>query len=134
MPVTEGPFPQRRKGALAVVRVSGCRSRRVTGPGGGQGSCKVVKQAVDLLGCWRRGAAIWCRIWAVASPDRPPDRSDLGRRRVLTMQVEGTAVVQVARLRPLAALTAGQAGQTDFARALPTGLSESGDEGNRTPN
>jgi len=26
----------------------------------GQGSCKVVRQVVDLRGCWRRGAAIRC--------------------------------------------------------------------------
>jgi hypothetical protein len=35
-----------------------------------QGSCKVLRQAVDLLGCRRGEAAIRCRIWAVASTDR----------------------------------------------------------------
>jgi hypothetical protein len=34
-----------------------------------QDSCKVVRQAVDLLGCWRREAAIRCRIGVVASTD-----------------------------------------------------------------
>jgi IS30 family transposase len=59
-----------------------------------QGSCKVVRRAVDLRGCSRTGAAIRRRIWAVASMGRPPDRSDLDRRRVLTMQVECRAVAQ----------------------------------------
>ena len=42
----------------------------------------------------------------------PPGRSDLGRSRVLTIQVECTAVAQEARLRPLAAITPGQAAQS----------------------
>jgi hypothetical protein len=42
----------------------------------------------------------------------PPGRSDLGRSRVLTIQVECTAVAQEARRRPLAAITAGQAAQS----------------------
>jgi hypothetical protein len=83
-----------------------------------QGSCKVVRQAVDLRGCSCAGAAIRARIRAAVSTDRPLGRSDLGRGRVLTMQVEGTAVAQEARLTPLTAITAGQAEQSDFARAL----------------
>ncbi len=51
---------------------------------------------VDLCGCWRKEGAIRCRTWAVASTDRPPDLPDLGRSRVLTMQVERTAVAQEA--------------------------------------
>jgi RNA-directed DNA polymerase len=77
-----------------------------------QGSCKVLRQAVDLLGCRRREATIRCRLRAVASRDRPPSRSDLGRSRVLTIQVECTAVAQEARRRPLAAITAAQAAQS----------------------
>jgi transposase len=38
---------------------------------------------------------------------------------VLTMQVDGTSVVHEAQLRPLAAITAGQAAHVDFARTLP---------------
>jgi hypothetical protein len=38
--------------------------------GGPQGSCKVLRQAVDLLGCRRGEAAIRCRIQAVALTDR----------------------------------------------------------------
>jgi hypothetical protein len=61
-----------------------------------QGSCKVVRQAVDLRECWRGWAATPQQKLAVASTDRPPGRSDLGRSRVLTMQVEGAAVAQEA--------------------------------------
>ena len=49
-----------------------------------QGSCKVVKQGADLPVCWRREAAIRCRIGAVGSTDGPPHRSDLASSRVLT--------------------------------------------------
>jgi hypothetical protein len=59
-----------------------------------------------------REAAIRCRIWAVASTDRPPGRFDLGSRRVLTMQVKGTAVARDAQLRPIVAITVGQAEQS----------------------
>src|SRR3954464_6532280 len=61
-----------------------------------QGSCKVVRQTVDMRKCWRREAATRCRSWAVASTDRPPGRSDLGRSRVLILQVKGEAVAQEA--------------------------------------
>jgi hypothetical protein len=77
-----------------------------------QGSCKVVRQALDLLGCRRRETAIWCRLRAVASKERPPSRSDLDSSQVLTMQVKGTAAAQEARPRPLAAITAVQAAQS----------------------
>ena len=77
-----------------------------------QGPCKVARQPLDLRFFRRREAVIRCRIWAVASIDRPPGRSDLGRSRVLTIQVECTAVAQEARRRPLAAITAGQAAQS----------------------
>jgi DNA invertase Pin-like site-specific DNA recombinase len=66
----------------------------------------------ELRGCWRREAAIRCRVWAVAAPDQSPGRADLGRSRVLTMRVEGTGVTQEARLRPLAAKAAGQTSQS----------------------
>jgi hypothetical protein len=79
---------------------------------GPQGSCKVVRQAVDLLGCRRREAAIRWRLQAVASRDRPPSRSDLEASQVLTEQVKGTGAAQEARPRPLAAITAGQAAQS----------------------
>src|SRR3954468_2666543 len=46
-----------------------------------QGSCKVVRQAVDLLGCRRNEAAIRCRHGAVASRDRPEDALTWGRVR-----------------------------------------------------
>src|SRR3954451_5174271 len=53
----------------------------------GQGPCKVVRHAVDLLGCRRGEAAIRCRLRAVASRHRPPSRSDLGLSQVLTMHL-----------------------------------------------
>src|SRR3954451_619319 len=95
----------------------------VCGPGSeinrwaNQGSCKVVSQAADLAGCWRREAAIRCQPWAAASTARPPGGSDLGRGRVLTVQVKRTAVAQEARRRPMHAITAGQAAKADFATA-----------------
>ncbi len=61
-----------------------------------QGSCKVLRQAVDLRRCWRREAVIRRGISTVTSSDPPPGRSDLCRRRVLTIQVECTAVAQEA--------------------------------------
>src|SRR3954467_3592841 len=77
-----------------------------------RGPCKVVKQAADLLECWRREAAIRCRLRAVASRAGPPSRSDLGSSQVLSMQVKGRTAAQEARPRLLAAITAGQAGQS----------------------
>jgi hypothetical protein len=59
-----------------------------------QGSCKVARRAADLLGCSRREVAIRGRIWAVASTDRRPGRSDLDGSRVLSMQVAGTAALR----------------------------------------
>ena len=77
-----------------------------------QGSCKVVRQAIDLHGCGRREVGSGAELRAVASRDRPPSRSDLGASRVLTTQVKGTAAAQEARPRPLAAITPGQAAQS----------------------
>jgi len=45
--------------------------------GGSQGSCKVLRQAVDLRRCWRREAVIRRGISTVTSSDPPPGRSDL---------------------------------------------------------
>src|SRR4051812_12026252 len=39
----------------------GTEERLRRAPGAGQGPCKVVRQAADLLGCWRREAAVRCR-------------------------------------------------------------------------